>query len=349
MSAVPIRDEPRDEDGARWIGFPFRPGDIVITTLPKSGTTWMQMICALLIFQTPDLPEPLYRLSPWLESPTVPAERALAGLAGQSHRRFIKTHIALDRIPADSQVTYITTARHPLDAFVSLYYQDTLAPPEPRPGPPPGLHGGPPGPPPGYPPPPGHRPPGPPPGFPPPPGHRPPGPPPGSVGGPPPPPPPRPPRPELTPEMLHEALVEWIGGDDDSPRSLPGVMRHLSIAWARRGDPNVVLVHYDDLLADLEGQMRHVASRLGIAVPHESWPALVAAARFADMKSRTDLLPPPPPGSPGVGPDDAHFFRRGTSGAAREILSDGELARYDERAARLAPPDLLEWLHRRGG
>ena len=33
-------------------------------------------------------------------------------------------------------------------------------------------------------------------------------------------------------------------------------MWHLSDAWARRGEPNVLLVHYDDLLADLEGQMR---------------------------------------------------------------------------------------------
>ena len=34
--------------------------------------------------------------------------------------------------------------------------------------------------------------------------------------------------------------------------SLPGVMWHLSDAWARRGEPNVVLVHYfNDLSTDL--------------------------------------------------------------------------------------------------
>lgn len=27
----------------------------------------MQMICALLVFQTPDLPAPLAELSPWME------------------------------------------------------------------------------------------------------------------------------------------------------------------------------------------------------------------------------------------------------------------------------------------
>jgi hypothetical protein len=49
---------------------------------------------------------------------------------------------------------------------------------------------------------------------------------------------------------------------------------------------------------------------------------------------------------PGVLKSSAAFFRRGTSGAGREELSAGELAGYHERAAQLAPPDLLSWLHR---
>ena len=147
-------------------------------------------------------------------------------------------------------------------------------------------------------------------------------------------------------ESLHEALVEWIGSDDDSPTSLPSAMRHLSDAWARRDEPNVVLVHYDDLLADLEGQMRCLAGILGIVVPEQSWPALVGAATFERMKDRQDVHPPPPSG---VAPATTFsFFRRGTSGAGHEILGDEELATYYARAARLAPPDLIEWLHRAG-
>lgn len=285
----------------------------------------MQMICALLIFQTPDLPDPLWSLSPWLDSPTLPQDRVYAQLAGQRHRRFIKTHTPLNEIPSDPRVTYIVTARHPLDAFVSLYYQDSMfgPPPVPPPGQPWAFR--PPGP--GGPPP---WPPGPPPGPP-----RPPGP----LAGP----PPRPPAPEVSRERLHEALVEWIGSADDSPRSLPGAMRYLSDAWARRGEPNVVLVHYDDLLADLEGQMRWLAGRLGIAVPEQSWPVLGGAATFKRMRNRGDIHPLPPSG---IAPDATFFFRRGTSGAGREILSDEELAHYYARAAQLAPPDLFEWLHR---
>ena len=331
-----MRHQPLGEVNGRWLSFRFRAGDIVISTPRKSGTTWMQMICALLIFQTPDLPAPLWQLSPWLDTPDVPPEHVDAQLAAQRHRRFIKTHTPLSGIPSHARVTYVVTARHPLDGFVSMVHQDRLigpssAPPPPGRSAPPGHHGpfGPAG---GPPWPPGSPPPhGPPP----------------RLHGPVRPGPPRVPQvPEWSPEQLHEALLEWIGGDEGSRRystSLPATMRHLSEAWTRRADPNVVLAHYDDLLSDLEGQMRRLADRFGIAVAEQSWPTLVEAATFERMRHRDDVLVPPPPG---IAADNAMFFRRGTSGAAREVLSDEEMGWYLARVARFAPPDLIEWLHR---
>ena len=345
------------EDSGRWIGFRFRPGDIVISTSRKTGTTWVQMICALLIFQTPELPDPLWNLSPWLDNLGIPLSVQYHQLAEQQHRRFIKTHTPLDGIPFDPRVSYIVTARHPLDTFVSLCHHNEIRghPPEGF-GPPPGGFRPLPegfGPPPG-----GFRPPpegfGPPPGgfgHPPPLEHRPGQPTPPRPGGPPRPPaspllpPPTAPGPPMSPEMLHDALLDWIAGDEDPRRnldSLPGVLWHLSDAWARRGRPNVLIVHYDNLLADLEGQMRWLAGRLGIAVAENAWPALIQAATLERMRDRAESLIPTPPG---VVEKAASFFRRGTSGAGREILSDEEMAGYYARAAQLAPPDLLEWLH----
>ena len=345
------------EDSGRWIGFRFRPGDIVISTSRKTGTTWVQMICALLIFQTPELPDPLWNLSPWLDNLGIPLSVQYHQLAEQQHRRFIKTHTPLDGIPFDPRVSYIVTARHPLDTFVSLCHHNEIRghPPEGF-GPPPGGFRPPPegfGPPPeGFGPPPGGF--GPPPGgfgHPPPLEHRPGQPTPPRPGGPPRPPaspllpPPTAPGPPMSPEMLHDALLDWIAGDEDPRRnldSLPGVLWHLSDAWARRGRPNVLIVHYDNLLADLEGQMRWLAGRLGIAVAENAWPALIQAATLERMRDRAESLIPTPPG---VVEKAASFFRRGTSGAGREILSDEEMAGYYARAAQLAPPDLLEWLH----
>ncbi len=63
-------------DSNRWEGFELRPGDIIISTPPKCGTTWTQMICALLILQEAELPRPLDRLSPWIDMVTRVRDRA---------------------------------------------------------------------------------------------------------------------------------------------------------------------------------------------------------------------------------------------------------------------------------
>ena len=283
-----------EEDNHRWLAFPFRPGDIVVSTRSKHGTTWMQMICALLVFRSPELPAPLGCISPWLDRLTEPQGELFARLEAQTHRRFLKTHTPLDGLPIEPAVTYIVVARHPLDAAVSLYHQganidrarlrelvglpEPDAPPAPRPS-------------------------------------------------------------------LHDWLVEWIE-DDPAPAesldSLPGVLWHLTDAWERRSQRNVVLIHFDELQRDLEGAMRALAARLGIEIEEPRWPDLVRAASFDEMRARAGSMLPD---QNGVLKDPAAFFRRGTSGAAREVLSEPELARYEDRARRLAPAELLEWLH----
>lgn len=106
-------------DNARWDGFEFRDDDIVISTPAKCGTTWMQMLCALLIFQDPVLPRRLTELSPWLDIQTRPLSEVLASLEAQRHRRFIKTHTPLDGLPFDERVTYISVGRDPRDVALS--------------------------------------------------------------------------------------------------------------------------------------------------------------------------------------------------------------------------------------
>src|SRR4051812_19926852 len=71
-------------DSGRWVGFELRPGDIVISTPPKCGTTWTQMICALLIFQEPELPLPLDTLSPWIDMVTRARRELFAELEAQT-------------------------------------------------------------------------------------------------------------------------------------------------------------------------------------------------------------------------------------------------------------------------
>src|ERR1039457_6377674 len=76
------------------------------------------MICARLIFRTPELPAPLSQLSPWLDDLVVPRDEVFAQLAAQEHRRFVKTHTPLHEMTIAPRATYIVVARHPLEPRV---------------------------------------------------------------------------------------------------------------------------------------------------------------------------------------------------------------------------------------
>jgi hypothetical protein len=280
----------------------------VISTPPKCGTTWTQRICALLILKTPELDKPLTSYSPWIDMLTRPHADILADLEAQTHRRFIKTHTPFDGLPYDERVTYICVGRDPRDVALSWDGHVQNA------------------------------------DF-------------GrilaareaSVGnddikellenGP-------PPAPETEAERF------WAFVDDPTPvtetsGTLAAVLHHLSSFWAVKDKPNVVMLHYDDLKADLEGQMRALARRLAIDVPESLWPDLVKAAGFEEMKANADKMAPGV--TEAIWQDNSKFFRSGSSGQWRRVIGEGDLARYHRRVRELADPTFAAWAHHGSG
>jgi len=80
---------------------------------------------------------------------------------------------------------------------------------------------------------------------------------------------------------------------------------------------------------------------------------LAQHATLEAMRARApELAPEAPHGLPPrhQRPGDDPFFRAGGRGEWREIFTEAEHLRYPDRAAELAPPDLLAWAHegRRG-
>lgn len=106
-------------DSTRWNQFEFRDGDIVIATPAKCGTTWTQRIVSLLVFDSPDLPAPMAKISPWLDMNTRKIDSVLADLDAQTHRRFMKSHLDFDHLPRHDGIIYITAGRDPRDVGVS--------------------------------------------------------------------------------------------------------------------------------------------------------------------------------------------------------------------------------------
>jgi hypothetical protein len=216
----------------RWDGFELRDDDIVISTAPKCGTTWLQMQVALLLFRTPDLPAPLAALSPWLEMNTRPLADVRAALEAQPHRRFIKSHTPLDGLPWHDGVTYLHVGRDPRDVALSwdnhvsnMDYErfveiraaavglDDLEElgiaDEPI---------------------------------------------------------------AEAPEDPAQRFWAWVEGAGAGTRAsgLQGLVHHSQTFWATRQRPNVHLFHYSDQRADLATQMARLADALGVDPPTEA-------------------------------------------------------------------------------
>lgn len=301
----PVRYRSPVFDSARWEGFAFRDGDIVISTPAKCGTTWMQMICALLVFRTGDLPRHLSLLSPWIDALARDRDSVLDALAAQRHRRFVKTHTPLDGLPFDGRVTYVCVGRDPRDVGLSTGHHlanldmeavarahaaaggttdlDALA----------------------------HR-------------HH-----------------------QARRSSESEHFRRWATDPtppDWGPLSLHGTLHHLDTFWSRRTRDNIVLVHYDDLRADLPGSMRRLADRLAIPVDDAHLARLAEAAAFTRMRARADQYAAE--SDLAVWRDNRTFFRRGGSGQWRTALTPDDLRLYRQRAAQLAGPGLRAWLHR---
>ena len=307
-------------DNLRWDALELRDGDIVISTPPKSGTTWTQRLVSLLLFDGPDLPAPMPLLSPWLDLTAMPVEHVVAALDAQDHRRMIKTHTPLDGLVLDDRVTYVGVGRDPRDAAMSMIadadrmdaLNDFTA--APRPGSPPRGPGPHPMPPPPMPPPPV----------------------PGRV---------RPASPRTHTPL--QVMRDWI----DLPALAIGevtplatILHHLDSVWSRRHLPNVAAFHYADYEADLVGELRRLATALGIDVAPARAGELARHATLDAMRARSAEL------SPDLWESHESVFRGGGTTTWREIFTEADNEHYRQRVDELVGPGVAAWAHggRRG-
>jgi aryl sulfotransferase len=295
LSHAPTR-QVRDwhSDSERWNDYRPRPGDVVIGTAAKVGTTWTQQIVNLLVFQSPRA-RPLWALSPWLDSRFMaPMEVLTPMLEAQTHRRFIKTHLPMDALPLHDEVRYIHTARDGRDAAMSYFNHlhshtdeawgrfDAVGLGDP------------------------------------------------TIG--------RPlPRPAAT---AAEFFHHWVRAPEAHMADWFFMLENTY--WRRRDEANVLLVHFNDLSADLDGEMRRISAFLDIPVDETIWPSLVEAATFGSMKRDGDaLLAEMQHGFKG---GHRSFLHRGDNGRWRGVVEAADLALYQQKMAAALPPGLIAWL-----
>jgi aryl sulfotransferase len=110
--------------------------------------------------------------------------------------------------------------------------------------------------------------------------------------------------------------------------------------WDQRQRPNVLLLHYANLIADLTGEMRRLAAFLEIPVSEARLPFLVERCGLDYMRDQTKGTHLDATFKDG----SASFFNKGTNGRWREVLNPAEISRCDEVAARRLSPDCAHWL-----
>jgi aryl sulfotransferase len=112
--------------------------------------------------------------------------------------------------------------------------------------------------------------------------------------------------------------------------------------WALRDQPNVKLVHFNNLKADLEGEMRKIAAFLEVELPTAVWPKAVEHCTFDWMKANAAQVAPLG-GDPWEGGADT-FMNKGTNGRWKDVLTPADNLAYERLAVERLGRDCARWM-----
>jgi aryl sulfotransferase len=117
---------------------------------------------------------------------------------------------------------------------------------------------------------------------------------------------------------------------------------HAQTWWGYRHLPNLLFVHFGDLLERPAVEIRRIADFLDIEVSDEALPGIVEAVSFDSMKAGADSV---------VGEASRmweggarRFLNKGTNGRWREVLDENDLREYRGMIERTLSPDCARWL-----
>ncbi|MFN3232476.1 MAG: sulfotransferase domain-containing protein [Alphaproteobacteria bacterium] len=119
-------------------------------------------------------------------------------------------------------------------------------------------------------------------------------------------------------------------------------LHHCETWWRYRDLPNIKLVHYSDLLADLDGQMRDIAAYLDITLTDAQWPGAIDRCTFSTVKKDPEKVVGNMDG--GFKGGAQAFIYKGTNNRWQGVLDDDDLELYDAAAMARLPADCAHWL-----
>lgn len=138
---------------------------------------------------------------------------------------------------------------------------------------------------------------------------------------------------------IRQYFQDWLQGDGYPFWSLWENMRSW---WEVRHLPNVLLVHYAQLKADLPGQMRRIAEFLEIPIDEGQWDSLVEHCTFDYMKRHAEQVAPL--GGQIFAGGAKTFINKGTNGRWRDVLTAEDIDWYEDMAQAQLGNDCAYWL-----
>jgi aryl sulfotransferase len=141
------------------------------------------------------------------------------------------------------------------------------------------------------------------------------------------------------PASIRQYFLDWLEGDGHPWWPF---WENIRSWWEIRHLPNVLLLHFTELKADLPGQIRRIATFLDIPVDEGRWSAIVEHCGFDYMK-RHATKSVPLGGAFWDGGAET-FVHKGTNGRWRDTLTPEDCARYERMAEEQLGKACAHWL-----
>ena len=117
---------------------------------------------------------------------------------------------------------------------------------------------------------------------------------------------------------------------------------HMQSWWDFRDLPNILFVHFNDLLANLEGEIKRVADFLDIEASDELIKSAAHATTFSTMKANADQIATFAERNFEGGAQA--FINKGTNGRWKQVLVPEDLSLYKDAVSRIMSPVCAQWL-----
>mmetsp|Transcript_37406 Transcript_37406/g.81876 ORF Transcript_37406/g.81876 Transcript_37406/m.81876 type:complete len:321 (-) Transcript_37406:116-1078(-) len=147
------------------------------------------------------------------------------------------------------------------------------------------------------------------------------------------------PIPRPPPGGVREVWETWLAEDG---KPFWSFWDNISTWWAIRDQPNVMLIHFNDLKKDMEGEMRKMAKFLDIDVEEDRWQTIVEHCTFDWMKENAASCVPL--GGAFWEGGAGTFIHKGTNNRWVDTLSKKESEAYEKFAEEKLGKECADWL-----